>query len=225
MRTAEQRLLGENDLIADVSGIVATDWLPGFRGSRCPELLRLHRPESAQHLVQFYEDELFVIENVAFLTVKALNAGHSTVLIAIEPHLQWIRTRMSEFGTKPENFRESGQFVTVEAGAALSRFLVNGVPDEAQFQAAIGGVLQSAEKYSTTGFVFAFGEMVALLCQANKPEAAVRLEQLWNSLAKRHRFSLYCAYSLGCLGDQPNATNIIQICAEHALTLPSESSL
>jgi hypothetical protein len=222
VKTVEQVAVEQMTIISDARRAEA-DLYPLFRGSRCPELLRLYRSDSAQHLVQFYEDEICVIENVAFLTVKALNAGNSSVLIATEPHLQRIQTRMIEFGTSAENFKESGQFVAVDAGEALARFMVDGVPEETRFQNAIGEVLSSAEKQSRSGFVFAFGEMVALLCQENNVEGAVRLEQLWNSLAERHRFSLYCAYSFSCLGYRPNATNLIRICSEHALTLHDTS--
>jgi hypothetical protein len=216
---------GVNGMTSRPSSIAPADWFPLFRGSRCPDLLRLYRPDSARHVVQFYEDELFIIENVSFLSAKALHAGHSSVLIATEPHLRRIRSRMTDFGINPERFRESGRLVTVEAGEALSRLMVNGVPDETRFQGTIGEVLRSAETHSTTGFVFAFGEIVALLCGANNSGAAVRLEQLWNSLAERDYFSLYCAYSLSCLGHQPSASDLIQICSAHALTLPSETSL
>lgn len=46
----------------------------------------------------------------------------------------------------------------------------------------------------------AFGEMVALLVTDHKPEAALHLEQLWNSLGKTHSFSLFCAYPVDSFG-------------------------
>jgi hypothetical protein len=66
--------------------------------------------------------------------------------------------------------------------------------------------------------------MVGLLCAANKPDGAVLLEQFWNSLAERHRFSLYCAYSLSSIGPDTNVDALMQICAEHVLTIPAEIS-
>ena len=39
------------------------------------------------------------------------------------------------------------------------------------------------------------------------------------------RFSLYCTYSLSSLGDVPSTDDLLQICAEHALTIPTEISL
>jgi MEDS: MEthanogen/methylotroph, DcmR Sensory domain len=212
-------------MMSGVSNILAADWWPSFRGSRCPELLRLYRPESAQHLVQFYEDDSFIIDNVAFLAAKAITAGNSSIVVATQLHLEQIRKRLADFDVKADAGQESGQYVPVDAAAALSRFMVDGIPDEAKFNETIGGVVWGAEKNSANGFVFAFGEMVGLLCAANNAQAAIRLEQFWNSLAERHRFSLYCAYSLSSLCNQPSADDLIQICAEHALTIPTETSL
>ena len=65
--------------------------------------------------------------------------------------------------------------------------------------------------------------MVALLCAANKADGAVHLEQLWNSLAEWQRFSLFCAYPLNSLGSEPDADALIEICAEHVLTIPAKT--
>ena len=98
-------------------------------------------------------------------------------------------------------------------------------PDEEKFDQVIGGVLRGAEANSEHGFAFVFGEMVDLLCAAKKPAAAVHLEKLWNGLAARNHFSLYCAYSLNSLGDVPDADKLMQICAEHSLTIPTETPI
>jgi hypothetical protein len=205
--------------------IVENELFALFRGSRCPELLRLHRPESAQHIVQFYEDESFIIENVSFVAAKAFAAGDSSVLVATDSHLEQIRERLAFVDLNLEALREAGRYVAVDANEALSRFMVGSCLDEARFDDFIGGIIRNAVKSSANSFIFAFGEMVALLCAGNNPNAAVRLEQLWNALAQRHRFSLYCAYSLSSLGSEPNAHALMQICAEHALTIPTETSL
>jgi MEDS: MEthanogen/methylotroph, DcmR Sensory domain len=194
-----------------------------FRGSRCPELLRLYQPESAQHFVQFYENESLVIENVSFLAAKALATGDSCLLVATESHLEQIQERLAASVLSLDALRKSNRYVAADAAEMLSRFMVGSCPDKAKFDDVIGAAIRTAAKNSASGFVFAFGEMVALLCAAINPDAAIRLEQLWNSLAERHRFSLYCAYSLSSLGSDPDADAVIKICAEHALTIPMES--
>jgi MEDS: MEthanogen/methylotroph, DcmR Sensory domain len=195
------------------------------RGVRCPELLRLHESESAQHMVQFYEDESLVIRNVSYLAAKTLAAGDSSVVVATVRHLEQIGDRLAYSGVNLDAFRESGRYLEVDAIEALSQVMVEGRPDKEKFDRVIGRVVRRSTKKSANGFVFVFGEMVALLCAANNSDGAVRIEQLWNSLAEQHRFSLYCAYPLNSLGSEPDADALIQICAEHVLTIPAETSL
>ncbi len=115
--------------------------------------------------------------------------------------------------------------MTLDAAQAASQILLDGSPDEAKFEDLIGDTIRSAAKNSANGFVFVFGEIVALLCAADNSAGAVRLEQLWNSLAERNHFSLYCAYPLTSLGTVPDADAVMKICAEHSLTIPTETTL
>jgi MEDS: MEthanogen/methylotroph, DcmR Sensory domain len=195
------------------------------RGVRCPELLRLHESGSVQHLVQFYEDESFVIRNVSYLVAKTLAAGDSSIILATECHLKQIGERLAYSGVNLDAFRESGRYLEVDAIEALSQVIVDDRPDKEKFDDVIGRVVRRSTEKSANGFVFVFGEMVALLCATNNADGAVHLERLWNSLAERQRFSLYCAYPLNSLSSEPDADALIQICAEHVLTIPAETSL
>jgi len=107
----------------------------------------------------------------------------------------------------------------------LARILVNGWPDELEFNQVIGRIISAAVENSANRFAFCFGEMVALLCADNKPKAAVRLEQLWNSLAEAYRFSLVCAYPLKCFSTGLGFDALFQICAEHTLAIPAEGPI
>ncbi len=196
-----------------------------LRGIRCPELLRLHRPQNAQHLVQFYEDESFIINNVSFLAAQTLVSGDSSVIVAAEPHLSRIGERIAARGLNLNTLQTLGRYMAVDATEALAQFMTGVQPDEKKFDQAIGGLIRGAESNSEHEFVFVFGEMVALLCATRKPAAAVHLEKLWNALAARNHFSLYCAYSLSSLGDVPDADILMQICAEHSLTIPGETPI
>jgi DcmR-like sensory protein len=194
---------------------------------RFPELLHLHNPDNAQHLVRFYEDDVFVIDNVAYLAVEALAAGASVVILATDSHQRQIHQRLSRFRSdleRLESLRNSGRYTITDAGKTLSQIMIDGSPDQAAFDRTIGKVICEAAEHSTNGFVFVFGEMVALLCAAGNPAAALRLEQHWNDLAQYQRFSLYCAYPLSCFENHQNLDILMRICAEHAFTVPAESS-
>jgi hypothetical protein len=69
-----------------------------------------------------------------------------------------------------------------------------------------------------------FGEMVALLCEADNAAGAIALEELWNELADRYSFSLFCAYPIELFGAGSVGT-VFSICEQHALCLPAESPL
>lgn len=192
---------------------------------RYPELVSLHKPEAAQHLVQFYAKDSALIESVSYLAGKALAAGDSSVVIATQAHITAIENRLECYSLDLNHARDAGRYVSLDAGQTLAQLVVDGVPDPGKFDNTIGAVLGHATESSARGFVFAFGEMVALLCADNKAPAAVSLERLWNSIARKYHFSLYCAYPLVCFGDQPDLDVLSQICAEHSLAVPAETLL
>jgi PAS domain S-box-containing protein len=88
--------------------------------------------------------------------------------------------------------------------------------------ANVGAVVARATAGGTRA-VRAFGEMVALLCADEMPEAAIRLEELWNGLAERHTFSLLCAYPMSLFATAEHAEAFRHVCATHTRVHPTES--
>ncbi len=188
---------------------------------RFPELMQLYRPEAASHVAHFYQDDRVVIENIVDLARKALDCGSSVVLVATKDHLREIFQRI---GPKLdlESLRAKRRYIAADAAQALSRLMLHGCPDETKFNEVIGATIIQAAKRSTNDFVLAFGEMVALLCAEDKPDAAWLLERFWNRLACRQPLSLYCVYSLDCLDTERTFDHIMRLSAEHNLVVPSE---
>jgi hypothetical protein len=182
-----------------------------------------HRPEEPVHFVQFYESDRFIIEKVSRRAAKALRIGGSCVLVATESHLADLETRLHCHGINLESVRAQGRYVALDAADTLARFIVDGSPDRIEFNGVVGDVIARATRQSH--FVSVFGEMVALLCAANNSSAAIRLEQLWNDLARTYRFSLCCAYPLTAFANDPEGSALLQVCAEHSLALPAEDPL
>jgi signal transduction histidine kinase len=65
--------------------------------------------------------------------------------------------------------------------------------------------------------------MVALLWAEGKPEAAIRLEELWNDLARTHSFSLRCAYPMSGFCREEHGDLLLKICDQHSNVIPGES--
>jgi hypothetical protein len=191
--------------------------------TRYPELLALHRSQSAGHIVQFYENDAIVIEIVSYIASNSLQAGNSSIVITTRPHLERIEEQLIASGRDLGEPQKIGHYIALDAAVTLSQLLVDGWPDKAKFDETIGGVVRRAIEKSTDRFVFAFGEMVALLCYANKAAAAIYLEQLWNELAASYHFSLCCAYPLDSFDGNPDLDAVFQICAQHSLVIPAET--
>ncbi|HEV8377967.1 MAG TPA: ATP-binding protein, partial [Tepidisphaeraceae bacterium] len=117
--------------------------------------------------------------------------------------------------------RASGQFVALDADQMLARFMVNGMPDGQLFMRVIGRVVKQA----LAGYrrVRAFGEMVAILWQQGNKAAAIRLEELWNELARAHSFALFCAYPMRAFARAGELDPLGEVCTCHTRVIPAES--
>ena len=128
----------------------------------------------------------------------ALGAGDAAVVIATKAHRDGLFLQLEERGFDLASAVNQGRLIAVDAAETLSRFMRDGWPDAACFRSVIGSFFDQIRAVTGTERprVAAFGEMVALLWAEGKPEAAIRLEELWNDLARTHSFSLHCAYPI-----------------------------
>ena len=175
------------------------------------------------HSVQFYEQDDFLLDQVNRLIGGALEAGDAAVVIATEPHRDGIAQRLRDRGLDVTALGEQGRYHALDAGQTLSDFMVDGWPDERRFADVVGGTIARAAASDHGAAVRAFGEMVLLLWAQGHREAAIRLEELWNDLARTHAFSLVCGYSMDVFGGEAAGTSFGRVCAEHSHVIPAES--
>src|SRR5262249_25900748 len=103
------------------------------------------------------------------------------------------------------------------AEATLSRFMVNGWPDDDLFVSVVQGVLRQARGSQGRNIV-AFGEMVALLWARGFSGATVRLEYLWTEICAKKLFQLFCAYPRVGFPEDP-AASMAGLCDLHSKVL------
>lgn len=184
-----------------------------------------HGAEKAEHVVQFYQDDKFLIDSVSGFIGSALAAGDATVLIATPAHLQGVEQVLRKRGLEIGQAVRQRRFFALDATETLAKVMVEGLPDEKLFRKVIGGTLAKAaasvagERRRTA----AFGEMVNILWATGNYEGALRLEQLWNQLANDHSFSLLCAYPIAGFNSAKHTDTFLKICSEHSAVFPSES--
>lgn len=178
---------------------------------------------SHQHLVQFYENESFLNQEVTEYINAGLEAGNFCIVIALKSRLQYLEhylaLQLRQWPGAAAAPDKPG-YLLLDAEVLLSQIMVNGWPDAERFAQIVGDILTEAEQH---GPVRVFGEMVSLLCTAGRHEAALQLEKLWNAMGLRHAFSLLCAYHLESFDNAALSAPFEHICDEHQHTLPAES--
>lgn len=179
-----------------------------------PDLLQ--QPAGGDHFVQVYRDEDFLCEAVGEYAGTALRRGEGVILIATPAHREAFLRQLDQPGAAEAVQR--GQLRVLDAQETLSRFTPAGMPEWQAFHALIGGLI--AEMRLQYPQVRAYGEMVDVLWRRGERDAALRLEEFWNDLARLQTFSLLCSYYMDHL-DAGNYSGPLEcICNVHTHLIP-----
>lgn len=186
---------------------------------------REHAAHTCGHVVQFYSDEEFLLNELARLVGDSLASGQSSIVLATKEHRERLNTCLKQQGMNLDLAVEEGRYFPLDAAETLSTFMVENQPNKHRFTEVLDRILLRANQPATRRDLrlTVFGEMVALLCADGKINAAIRLEQFWNDLAERHNFSLTCAYPTRFFDRPEHADSFLQVCAAHSTLIPDET--
>jgi hypothetical protein len=176
----------------------------------------------ADHFVQFYHADSFLIEAVGDFIGEGLRTVEGGIIIATKAHREALEDRLKAQGVDLHAAIARKQYVSLDAEETLARFMVNGMPDKELFTHAVSSVVM---QMVPAGFrVRTFSEMVALLWAEGNTSAAIELEHLWNNLGETWRFALFCAYPMAHFKGNANDEGFRHICAAHAGFIPAEEA-
>ena len=180
---------------------------------------------SCSHAVHFYESDALFLDGLSEFIGGALGAGRVCVVAATAAHSHGLSERLRGCGFDLAFATAKNLYIVLEAEETLARFMRRGWPDEQLFLQALepAFVRARAGLRRPGSSIVAFGEMVSMLCERAEFEAALRLEQLWNELARRHSISLRCTYPMRLFADEQQRAIYHRICAEHGEVIPAES--
>jgi hypothetical protein len=165
-----------------------------------------------EHLVQVYEHERAFLETLAGFVGAGLQQGEVVVVIATAAHRSSLESCLSGLGHDIAGAQASRRYLALDAADVLSRFMVDGWPDDDRFAATIADILRQGLPGAR---VRAFGEMVALLWARGDHGATVRLEHLWDAYCKSNALALFCAYPrIGATRDP--GESLAEVCALHS---------
>lgn len=174
------------------------------------------------HVVQFYEDDRFLVEAVGEFLRAGIRAGEPVLVVATPEHRASFASYLVKHGHDVEQLTARGLLAMFDAASTLARFMVGARPDEQRFRETVGAALARAEARSPSGRLRAYGEMVNLLWDGANPEAAIRLEELWNELAQNHSLALMCGYAMSSFGQEHDAHRFAEVCRNHSRVFPTE---
>ena len=180
----------------------------------------LAQPAVGDHIVQYYEHEEFLFDAVAHFAGAGLAAGEPVLIVATEPHRTAFAQRLRRNGCGIEDAVASGLLTMLDAHEVLLRFMVGNEPDPERFFSALGATIEKSRDGHGQARVRVFGEMVDLLWRGGNRAAAIRLEGLWNELARRQSFTLLCAYSMGNFYMPGDGELFDKVCSRHSHVIP-----
>ena len=94
---------------------------------------RNERQVSSGRSVHFYEDDTVFLDSLSEFVGAALGAGGACVVIATGAHRLGLADRLRAAGIDLSFTTAMNRFIAVDAAETLTRFMVNGVPDEKLF--------------------------------------------------------------------------------------------
>jgi hypothetical protein len=180
-----------------------TDIAPGWN-----DLVR--HAAHGDHMVHLYQDRAFLADAVGEFVGAGLRGGEAAVIIATAEN----RALFAQRGLAP-----GPALRVLDAEETLACFMSGGQPQWRAFHEAVGGLI--AELRLAYPGVRAYGEMVDVLWQRGERDAAARLEEFWNELARLQTFSLLCAYRIDNLDAQAYRGPLECVCKTHTHLIPA----
>lgn len=177
-------------------------------------------PGDSDHIVQFYQDEHFLADAVCEFAAAGLEKREAVVMIVTSSHARMYRERLTRMGYDVAELEAANQVLFLDAQHTLSSFLVNGHPDHDTFWRVVGDAISKVCADGRYARVRAHGEMVNLLWLEGNFFGALRLEELWNELARHYSFVLLCSYFLDVFAPPTRTTRGVM--HTHSHVIPAE---
>lgn len=165
------------------------------------------------HVVQIYENDGIFLDALAGFVGGGIKADECCIVIATDAHLRALESRLAGYGIHIHDLISENRYIPINAHEMLSKFMVNGWPDENLFNATVSEVINKGTCNNRR--IRAFGEMVAILWAQGHNGATVQLEHLWNKYCEKQSFCLFCAYPRSGFTEDIN-TSIMHICGTHS---------
>ena len=175
------------------------------------------------HDVALYQSDDALVESVADFLCDGIRVGQPIIVIATRAHRAAMLMKLRSRGCDPDELLAGRVAVWLDARETLDSFMEGDLPSRELFMATVGSVFERLLDKRHYLIVRAFGEMVDMLWKGGNKEGALALEQLWNGLANRYKYSLLCAYSVDNFLNETGSEEFRRVCGEHTHAFPVDA--
>jgi DNA-binding NarL/FixJ family response regulator len=174
--------------------------------------------KTRRHEVEVCQDEASMLDGFARFAAASLESGSAAIVVTTSSHRTMLQQRVRACGLDVDRAIEEGRYVWRDVADTLSAVMVDGLPDEARFWKAATTLVAAAARSSTRtpARVTACGECARTLWSGGNAAAAIRLEHLWDELARTHGVDVLCGYSVDAPLPDEQHRFFERICAEHS---------
>ncbi|HEY3220615.1 MAG TPA: MEDS domain-containing protein [Gemmatimonadales bacterium] len=168
-----------------------------------------------RHFAQLHRDLEALTDAVTLYLQTGLRRGNGVVVIASPGQTDLFLEGLREDGLDPGAFLKSGQLELHDAELTLRKFMRNDMPHWDDFRRAMASIFERVRAFGR-GTTRAYSGMVNLLWHEGRQEAAIRLEEHLNELARLYPFSLFCSYMLDVHHDHAYSGPLEEIGRTHS---------
>ncbi len=174
-----------------------------------------------RHEVGFYPDDRSLLGGFTHFVGAALKNGNAAILIATQAHRDSLLDRLHANGLDVSAAIAKGRYIALDNAETLSTFMVNDLPDPAQFSKVTSDLIARAAKSvrGENARIAACGECAPLLWERGNTEGAVRLERLWDEIARSYGVQVLCGYPQSSFQLPTGSYTVESISAEHSAVL------
>ena len=201
------------------NGVRSTDSeVPGDDSQRRVEAPLPPQNIRIRHEVEFYPNDAAFVDGFSRVIEAALKAGTAVIVNITKSHRAAILERLRGNGVEIDAAIQDGSYISLVAADTMAAIMVNDMPDPVRCAARARDVITRAAKAAKRKHarVVICGECAPLLLGTGNPEAAIRLEHLWDEITRQYEADTLCGYLWSSFPERESDPVFQRICAEHS---------
>lgn len=171
-----------------------------------------------RHEALFYSDDKVFLDGFALFIAAALNDGNAAIVLVTKSHRGALLQRLKAESPHVDGAIQQGTLILLDVADTLATLLVDGLLDPVRVFESFSSLIQAASKAANADHprVVICCECKGSLWVEGKRDAAIRLEQGCNELAKTYELDMLCAYPVSSFHSAEDKHDFQSICVEHS---------